>query len=381
VIQANSVEEVGRTLAKQKLIPDSVKPEPLDQAFQLRRTPAPRALVQFARQFATLTESAVPLVLSLEILLGLTEDRPLREAIATVTEDIQGGATLADSLRRHPKVFSGIFIAVVDAGEEGGTLDVTLNRLADYMERSQEIRDRISGAMVYPIVIASVAVASVVALLTLVVPTFEAMFAASGMALPFATQMLVDASRFLGGNLWLFLAGLLAGSLIVKATLDSDGGRRSLHRLVLRLPVLGSLAKKVAVARFSRTIASLLASGVSILDALVAAAKTAGNSAIEDAMLRCRDGIASGRDISSSLTEESILPPLVSRMVAVGEQTGRLGDMFAKVADFYEREVDAQVEGLLKALEPILVVLVGVVLGGMVIAMYLPIFDIVGAVG
>jgi type IV pilus assembly protein PilC len=337
--------------------------------------------VQFARQFATLTESAVPLVLSLEILLGLTEDRPLRQAIATVTEDIQGGATLADSLRRHPKVFSGIFIAVVDAGEEGGTLDVTLNRLADYMERSQEIRDRISGAMVYPIVIASVAVASVVALLTLVVPTFEAMFAASGMALPFATQMLVNASRFLGANLWLFLAGLLAGSLIVKATLDSDGGRRSLHRLVLRLPVLGSLAKKVAVARFSRTIASLLASGVSILDALVAAAKTAGNSAIEDAMLRCRDGIASGKDISSSLTEESILPPLVSRMVGVGEQTGRLGDMFAKVADFYEREVDAQVEGLLKALEPILVVLVGVILGGMVIAMYLPIFDIVGAVG
>ncbi|GMV05956.1 MAG: fimbrial assembly protein PilC [Gemmatimonadota bacterium] len=380
VIQANSVEEVERTLAKQRLIADHIRAEPLDQSLKLRRTPAPRALVQFARQFATLIEAAVPLLLSLEILQGLTDDRALKQALSSVTADISGGSTLADALRRQPKCFSGIFVAIVDAGEQGGSLDVSLNRLADYMERAQEIRDRVRGAMIYPAVIAMVAVGSVVALLTLVVPTFESMFAASGMGLPVPTLVLVTASRFLAAQWSLVLVVVLFASLVAKAFYGTEGGRRLTHRLLLRLPVAGPMALKFSVARFSRTAASLLASGVSILDVMAAASRTSGNALVEEALLRSRERIAGGSGVSDPLAIEPVIPAMLPQMLSVGEQTGRLDDMFDKVADFYEREVDADVEGLLKALEPVLVVLVGVVLGGMVIAMYLPIFDAIGAV-
>lgn len=380
VIQANSVEEVQRALANQKLIPDHIRAEPLDQSLKLRRTPDPRALVQFARQFATLIEAAVPLLLSLEILQGLTEDRPLRSAIGQVDADIQGGSTLAEALRQHPRVFSSIFVAIVDAGEEGGTLDLSLNRLADYMERAQEIRDRVRGAMIYPAVIAMVAVGAVIAMLTLVVPTFENMFSASGMGLPVPTLVLVTASRFLAAQWALVVVAMLFATLVAKTLYSTQGGRRLTHRILLRLPVAGPLALKVSVARFSRTIASLLSSGVTILDAMAGASRTAGNAVIEDALLRVRERIASGSGVSGPMAVERALPKMLPQMINVGEQTGRLDEMFDKVADFYEREVDADVEGLLKALEPVLVVMVGVILGGMVIAMYLPIFDAIGAV-
>lgn len=380
VIQASSVEEAERALAKQKLIPDHIRAEPLDQSLKLRRTASSRALVQFARQFATLIESAVPLILSLEILQGLTDDRPLRDAIADVTSSVQGGSTLADAMRRHPRIFSGIFVSIVDAGEQGGSLDVSLNRLADYLERAQMIRDQVRGAMVYPAVIALVAIGAVVAMLTLVVPTFEGMFAASGMALPFPTLVLVESSRFVADQWQLIVVALLFGILAAKAFYGTAQGERLAHRFLLSVPVVGALVRKVAVARLSRTVASLLASGVSILDALAAAARTAGNIPIQEALMRSRESVAMGSAISPTLGREAILPDLMSRMVGVGEQTGRLDDMFRKVADFYEREVDATVEGLLKALEPMLVVLVGVMLGGMVVAMYLPIFDAIGTV-
>ncbi len=380
VIQANSILEAERALVKQKLIPDHMRAEPLDHSLRLRRGPSPRALVQFARQFSTLIEAAVPLVLSLEILQGLTSDRPLRSAIAATANDLQAGSTLADALRRHPRIFSGIFISIVEAGEEGGTLDVSLGRLADYMERSQSIRDRVRGAMIYPAIIALVAVGAVVAMLTLVVPTFEGMFAANGMELPFPTLVLVEASRFVAAQ-WPFLvAGLLFVGLVGKALYDTGPGRRLAHRVVLWVPVLGPILRMSSVARMSRTIGSLLESGVTILDALTAAARTAGNTVIEGAVTRTRDAVAMGFGISGPLGDERVLPPLMARMVNVGEQTGKLGQMFEKVADFYEAELDAQVEGLLKALEPALVVLVGLLLGGMVVAMYLPIFDAIGAV-
>ncbi len=380
VIQATTVDEVQRQLISQKLIPDSIKPEPLDRSLKLRRAPNPRAVVQFTRQFATLIESAVPLLLSMEILLGLTDDRPLRKAISDITKDISEGATLADALRKHPKVFSDIFVNVVAAGEAGGSLDVSLNRLADYMERSMEVRDKVHGAMMYPVVILLVAVGSIGALLTLVVPTFEGMFAASGLALPFPTQVLVNASRFVGGNLSLLIAGLLLMVLVAKTIYDMDSGRRVMHRILLGTPVFGRLAKKVAVARSARTLSSLLSSGVPILDALVAGGRTAGIMQIEDALLQTRERVAMGFPVSDALASFPVVPALVSRMVGVGEQTGQLDAMFAKVADFYEREVDSEIEGLLKALEPALVVMVGVLLGGMVVAMYLPIFDAIGAV-
>ncbi len=381
VIQATSIAEVERTLARQKLIPDRIRPAPTDRSFQLRRKPSRRAMVQFARQFATLISAAVPLVLSLEILQGLSDDTPLRRALEKVTGDIQAGSTLADALRRHPKVFSDIFVAMVDAGEQGGSLDVALLRVAEYMERAQEVNERMRGAMIYPTVIVLVAIGAVVALLTFVVPTFQSMFESSGMALPYPTLVLVDTSHFIARNIRYIVVATLFLVLVLKGLYDTRVGKRVAHRMALHLPVMGSLIRKSSVARFSRTIASLLGSGVSILEALEAASRTTGNVVIERAVMQARDGVEQGMGISGPLSVSRVLPPLVSRMVNVGEQTGRLDEMFAKVADFYEHEVDAAVEGLLKALEPALVVVVGVVLGGMVVAMYLPIFDAVGTVG
>lgn len=380
VIQASSSEDAGRQLSKQGLIPVQIKPEPLDRSLRLRRTPTPKAMVQFYRQFATLQSSAVPLLLSLEILQGLTSDRPLRSAISAASTDIQQGATLADALRRHPRVFSDIAISVIAAGEEGGGLDSSLDRLAFYEERAQQVRDKVRGAMIYPGVIVTVAIGAIAALLTLVVPTFEGMFAASGQELPFATLVLVNASDFLA-EYWPYLTvAILLGVLAVRALYGTAPVRMLAHRIVLRVPVAGRLVRKVAVARLSRTLASLLTSGVSILDALTAGARTAGNLVIENAILQSRDDVAQGQEISVALSRHSVLPSLVSGMVGVGEQTGQLDHMLAKVADFYEREVESEVEGLLKALEPVLVVVVGVALGGIVAAMYLPIFDAIGAV-
>ena len=380
VIQATTTEEARRKLAGQKLIPDSVTPEPVDRSLRLSRSPSPAALVQFVRQFATLVEAAVPLLLSLEILTGLTDDRPLRKATAAVAASVSGGSTISDALRQHPKVFSNIFVNVVEAGEEGGTLDTSLLRLADHMERAYEVRKKVRAAMIYPAVILVVALGSVAALLTLVVPTFEGMFAASGMALPFATQVLVGASAFVGSNVPFLVVGALATVLVTKAVYGTRRGRRLAHRVLLATPVVGRLARKVAVARLCRTLDSLLSSGVNILDALVASARTSGNVVIEEAILGSRELVVMGTSVSEAMASNAVLPALVARMVNVGEQTGQLDRMLGKVADFYEREVDTEIDGLLKALEPALVVFVGVVLGGIVAAMYLPIFDAIGTV-
>jgi len=381
VIQADTAEEARERLGRQRLIVDSLKREPRERTLRLSRTPSPRAMVQFSRQFATLIESGVPLLLALEILQGLTDDGPLLDALSKITQNVAEGGTLAGAMRRQPKVFDPIFVNVVEAGEEGGSLDVSLNRMADYLERSGQVRDRVRGAMMYPLVIAIVAVASVIALLTLVVPTFDGMFASSGLELPFATQILVSASDFAGSNLPFIVVGLLVTILGAKTLYGTDWGRAMSHRVLLRTPVAGRIGTKVAVARTSRTLASLIASGVPILDAITGGSRTAGLAPIEDALMRSRGDIAMGSTVTEALAKHEVLPPLVARMVGVGEQTGKLAEMFAKVADFYEREVDSEIEGMLKALEPALVVVVGVVLGGIVVAMYLPIFDAVGAAG
>ena len=381
VVQAESAEEARGRLDKQRLIIDSLKREPRDRSLRLSRTPTPRAMVQFSRQFATLIESGVPLLLALEILQGLTDDKPLLAAIRSVTQNVSDGGTLAGSMRRHPKVFDTIFVNVVEAGEEGGSLDVSLNRMADYMERSSALRDRVRGAMMYPLVIAIVAVGSIVALLTLVVPTFDSMFASSGLELPFATQILVSASDFAGANIAFIIVGLLLSVLGAKTFYGTERGRAISHRILLHTPVAGRIGTKVAVARTSRTLSSLIGSGVPILDAISGGSRTAGLAPIEDALGKSRQDIAMGKTVTEALAKHEVLPPLVARMVGVGEQTGKLAEMFGKVADFYEREVDSEIEGMLKALEPALVVVVGVVLGGIVVAMYLPIFDAVGAAG
>ncbi|HUG42013.1 MAG TPA: type II secretion system F family protein [Longimicrobiales bacterium] len=381
VIQAATWEEANRVLVARKLIPERVKPARKDQSFRLRRSPGMKALVLFTRQFATLVRSAIPLVLTLDILQSLTDDEVLGDALGALRVDVEGGVTLAEAMRNRPRVFSPIYVNMVDAGERGGSLDQALLRLADYMERAQALRQRIRGAMIYPAVVLLVALATFVVMLLYVVPTFKGLFAASGVALPLPTLMLVRASESLAVSWVPISLAILAGTLVLLMYNDSDHGRRWTDALLLRLPILGPLIRKSAVSRFTRTTASMLKSGVSLLDTLPAAARTTDNIVLQRAIERSQSHIEQGESVHRALAETRVLPKLVARMVQVGEESGRLDEMFEKVSEFYESEVEMQVEALVKALEPALVVVVGLILGVMVITMYLPIFQIMSLGG
>lgn len=376
VLQAATWEEANRVLVARKLIPERVKPAKQDRSFRLRRKPAEKALVIFTRQFATLIHSAVPILLSLDILQSLTDDDVLADAVGAVRADVNSGLSLADAMRNLPAVFTPIYINMVDAGEQGGTLDEALLRLADYLERSQLLRQRIRGAMIYPAVILVVALLTLVVMLVYVVPTFEGLFAASGIQLPLPTLILVQASDAVVAQWPVIVVGSLTALLLLNAIHESARGRRAFDGFILRLPILGPLARKAAVSRFTRTTASMLRSGVSLIEIIPPAARTTNNAVLERAIESAGSHIERGETVHRALASTAVLPPLVARMVQVGEESGRLDEMFGKVADFYEAEVDSQVEGLMKALEPALVVFVGVILGILVITMYLPVFEI-----
>jgi len=380
-IQAASAEEAKRVLAKNKLVPDLVQRAPRDFNFHLRRRVGHKALTIYTRQFATLVESGIPMVLGLDILETVTEDKPLIEASQKVSRAVQAGSTLADAMRAFPRVFSPLYVYMVEAGEEGGHLDTTFERLAQHLEKSQHLRERVRAAMAYPLLILVVAIGAVAAMLTLVVPAFTEMFAVSGVALPYPTQVLVNSSEAVLAH-WRLLIFLSAALFFVfQQSYDSKAGKIVLDVVILGIPVFGDLARKAAVARFTRTMSSLLYSGVAVLDAIRVSAKTSGNGVIERSIMKCHSSVAAGLGIADPLAATKVLPRLVAQMVRVGEETGRLDEMFGKVAGFYESEVDTTVDGLVKALEPALVVLVGVVLGGMVMAMYLPILEAITVVG
>lgn len=380
VIQATNREEVSRLLFRQGLTLESVAREPIDRSFRLRRSATPRALVQFYHQFAALIGAGIPLLRCLESMTRLTSDAELKRAIEEVSRSVKEGSTLADALRRHPRIFSEVAVSVIDSAEAGGSIDTAMKRLADYVERTKAIRDNARAAMIYPSLIVLVTIGAIIALITFVVPTFENLFAASGVSLPLATRVLLSFSDFITGY-WPFLtAGLLLSVLALRTAYGSPAIRMVVDRVVLKLPVFGSLVTKIAIARTSRTLASLLLSGVGILEALASASRTAGNRVIESALLQARESVAKGVDLSGSLALHSQLPQLMSDMVGVGEESGRLDEMLGKVADFYEREVDTEVQALLKIIEPVLIVIVGVVLAGLVVAMYLPIFDTISTV-
>lgn len=376
VIQAATWEEANRALVARKLIPERVRPGRKDQSFRLRRSPQEKALVVFTRQFATMIRSGVPLVLSLEILESLTDDTVLADALGALRRDVEAGQTMADAMRSHPRVFTPIFINMVEAGEEGAHLDIALTRLADYVERTATLRQRIRGTMIYPSVVLLVALATLAVMLVYVVPTFQGLFSASGLELPMPTLLLVRASNAVVADWLYFVLGTLGGTLALLVVFDSKAGRRLLDGLVLRTPVVGTLTRKAAVSRFARTMASMLSSGVNLLEALPAAARTTNNGVLISAIQRAQGQIQQGQPIHQALARTRVLPRLMARMVQVGEESGQLDEMFDKVADFYDAEVEMQAEGLMKALEPALVVLVGVILGVMVVTMYLPIFEV-----
>jgi type IV pilus assembly protein PilC len=331
----------------------------------------------FTRQFATMISAGLPLVQCLQALGVQAERKRFQDIITKIASDVEGGATLSESMARHPRVFDELFVNLVHVGEIGGVLDAMLSRLAIYMEKADALRHRVQMAMVYPILVCTVAVAVVSFLLVFVIPIFAAFYEKAGVPLPGPTRVVINFSNFLR-NFW-YVIILAAIGLVVgfRAWYRTDQGRVTVDRFLLRAPIFGVLLRKIAVARFTRTLSALISGGVPILDALRITAKTAGNRIVELAVLESRERVAAGQTLAEPLRNSRVFPAMVIQMVSVGEQTGALDNMLAKVADYYEDEVDVAVAGLTALLEPIMIVFLGIVVGGIVISMYLPIFQVV----
>jgi len=340
-----------------------------------------RDIVIFTRQFSTMINAGLPLVQALDILANQSENPALKDVTRQVMFDVESGNTVADALRKHPKAFSDFYVNMVAAGEAGGILDTILMRLAVFMEKNDALIRKVKGAMIYPGVIMSVAAIAITVLLVFVIPTFENMFNSAGIELPLPTRIVIGLSRGLKSYWYVLIAAAIGIFVSVKRYYATPGGKLNIDRLMLKMPVLGDVLRKSAVSRFTRTLGTLISSGVSILDGLEITAKTSGNRVIQDAIMESRASIAGGETIAAPLKKSAVFPPMVISMIAVGEQTGGLDEMLTKIADFYDEEVDAAVSGLLALMEPVMIVFLGVVVGGMVVAMYLPIFDMVNAAG
>jgi type IV pilus assembly protein PilC len=338
-------------------------------------------LVIFVRQFATMIDSGLPLVQCLDIQSKQASNPTFREQLTDIKGQVESGSTFADALKKYPTTFDTLFCNMIAAGEVGGILDTILNRLAAYLEKADRLKRQVKGAMMYPIIVVVVASIVVTVLLLKVVPTFEEMFSEFGSALPAPTQFVIDLSKWLQANFVFIIVGGAVGSFALKRFYGTARGEVLLDGLMLKLPVFGVLLQRVAVARFCRTLGTMISSGVPILEALDICARTAGNKVIENAVNKVRDGISEGRTISEPLTEAKVFPEMVCQMISVGEATGALDVMLNKVADFYDEEVDQAVENMTSMMEPIIIVVLGVVIGGLVIAMYMPIFSMASAVG
>jgi type IV pilus assembly protein PilC len=339
-----------------------------------------RDIVIFTRQFATMINSGLPLVQALDILARQSENKTLSDVTKQVVYDVESGNTLADALSKHKNAFSDLYVNMVAAGEAGGILDTILLRLAVFLEKNDAIVRKVKGAMIYPAVIFTVAAIAVVILLIFVIPTFQTMFASVQMELPLPTRIVIGMSDFLQGFWWAMGGGIAFLVFAVKRWYATESGRLTLDKLMLNAPVLGDLLRKSAVSRFTRTLGTLISSGVSILEGLEITARTAGNRVIHDAVMQSRGSIAGGETIADPLTKSGVFPPMVTSMISVGEATGGLDQMLTKIADFYDDEVDAAVSALLSLMEPVMIVVLGVVVGGMIVAMYLPIFNMINSV-
>jgi type IV pilus assembly protein PilC len=336
-----------------------------------------KSLAVFTRQFSVMIDAGLPLVQCLDILGTQEEDRNFAAVILQTRSDVEGGASLADAMRKHPKTFDPLFTNMVAAGEAGGILDTILKRLATYIEKAVKLKGQVKSAMIYPVAVIVIAALVVGVILWKVIPTFAQLFAGLGAELPLPTRVVIWMSESLVSYFPFIAVALVVFVWAFRTYYQTDGGRRIVDRGMLRMPVLGDILRKIAVARFCRTLATLISSGVPILDGLEITARTSGNSIIEDAVMVTRKSIERGETIASPLRETSVFPAMVVQMIGVGEATGALDTMLAKIADFYEEEVDTAVAGLLTLLEPIMIAFLGVVVGGIVIAMYLPIFDLI----
>jgi len=334
-------------------------------------------LAVFTRQFSVMIDAGLPLVQCLEILGTQEEDKNFSSVILATRTDVESGASLADAMKKHPKAFDPLFTNMIAAGEAGGILDTILTRLATYIEKNVKLQGQVKSAMIYPVAVIVIAVLVVGVILWKVIPTFASLFAGLGAELPLPTRVVIAASNGLVRFMPFILVGIGASVFGFRTFYNSPRGRRVVDAVVLKLPVLGPLMRKIAVARFCRTLSTLLASGVSILEALDITARTAGNAVVEDAIMTTRKSIEGGETIAAPLKETAVFPSMVVQMISVGEATGALDTMLSKIADFYEEEVDVAVAGLLTLLEPVMIFFLGVVVGGIVIAMYMPIFDLI----
>src|SRR6267154_266497 len=338
-----------------------------------------KELAIFTRQFSVMIDAGLPLVQCLEILASQQENKFFQKVLTGTRAQVEGGATLSAAMRTSPKVFDPLYVNMVEAGETGGILDTILQRLSSYIEKNVKLQRAVKSALVYPVAVLSVAAAVIILLLWKVVPIFSTLFLGLGVDLPLPTRIVIALSNFVGSIFgFLILVAFAAGVVGLKVWYGTPVGRMAIDRILLKLPLLGLLLRKIAVARFTRTLGTLISSGVPILEGLEITARTAGNALIEKSLMEVRKGLEAGRNLSDPLKETNVFPGMVTQMIGVGEQTGAMDAMLQKIADFYEDEVDAAVKDLLAALEPMMIVFLGVVVGGVVISMYLPLFSLIG---
>jgi type IV pilus assembly protein PilC len=387
VMEATSVLQVEGQLKKYGFSGISVKEDGKGLSFEIKlfggraKKVQTKDLVVFTRQFATMIDSGLPLVQCLDILSGQQENKTFKDILIKVKESVESGSTFADALGKHPKAFDQLYVNLVAAGEVGGILDTILNRLAAYIEKSMKLTKQVKGAMVYPITIMTIAVVVVGVILVFVIPTFAKMFIEFGGELPLPTRIVIAISNFLTKYIILIIASVIGIKYAIGKYYQTAKGRKLIDRLALNAPVIGPLVRKVSVAKFTRTLGTMISSGVPIMDGLEIVAKTAGNKIVEEAIYKVRQSISEGKTIAEPLAECGVFPAMVVQMISVGEATGAMDTMLNKIADFYDDEVDDAVGAMTSMMEPLLMVFLGTTVGGLVVAMYLPIFKLAGAVG
>jgi type IV pilus assembly protein PilC len=378
---ADDADAVGAALRRQRIRATKIAPAKAAMEFRLWKKKIDQTAVSiFTRQFSVMIDAGLPLVQCLEILSTQSDDAAFGTILESVRRDVEGGSTLADAMRQHESAFSELYCNMVAAGEAGGILDVILRRLADYLEKAVKLKAAVRSASIYPLIIISVAGIVVFIILWKVIPTFAGLFAGLGAQLPLPTRIVVMASNFVAAYSLFVIGGGVVSFLAARQYYKTDTGERLLDGTVLKLPVIGMIMRKIAVARFCRTLGTLVASGVPILDGLEITAKTAGNRIVKDAVMETRKSIEAGKSIAKPLEATKVFPPMVTQMIAVGEETGALDTMLSKIADFYEDEVDTAVDNLMSLLEPVMIVFLGVVIGGIVVSMYLPMFDLINKI-
>jgi type IV pilus assembly protein PilC len=382
VLVADSKDAVLAVLRRQQIVPITVKEKGKEIALpKLRRGISEKTLAIFTRQFSVMIDAGLPLVQCLQIMGEQQDNKAFQRIILQVREDVESGSSLANAMKKHPQAFNELYVNMVAAGEAGGILDTILQRLATYIEKAARLKAQVKSAMIYPVAVISIAMLVVYIILWKVIPVFGALFTSLGADLPLPTRIVVELSKFVGRYWWLIVGLVVAGVFALRRYYATEQGRMVIDSLLLKAPILGPVLRKIAVARFCRTLGTLLSAGVPILESLDITARTSGNAVIERAILEVRKAVEEGKNLADPLKTSNQFPPMVVQMISVGEATGAMDTMLGKIAEFYEEEVDTAVAGMMKLIEPVMIFFLGVVVGGMVIAMYLPMFDLISKIG